>query len=761
MPSSSARCAQLPRAADKVPFYSALKKFRDYLNGIIPHIDESECVFNDSKFWTCYDNEPKTTDNVAYSDITDISTCGTVKSNKLITMETSGNTVISDFNDQCHVKKKRGRPKKIRLEDSEEFKMTTPRRTVSQQINIMQYSNIAVIPKKKRGRPKKVKTEVSSGVSVKIPSNSSNEMKSGCDVFTNEAICNTGITDMCSNINQSRMFSPPMLQKQNSPNNSFCAIEISQNSSPSRYNSMSMNALTGGGANVNETFGTNLHHSHDLSNIQSYHQHSPQNSHSQQTFSHSDLSSEISAAISSENLGGGENSPTPTSPGIGPNDFEPPTSISVVDDNNTSNECVPNKKSNTGGFASPATSTHNEHGGGLSHLQQNTNSYSPYRSTPTNTYIEQRANETNDNCIHQTSQPIQQQQQNTNGVSNISNNLTRQSMNLLQIHNQHHEHHHHLHHQHHSSSENSTIANVALTTSNYVNKATDVAAKSISGLESLVEQIPNLNNSETLNSSNNNVSVSSESYVISNIGQLVENRIGNDTTANLLSEQYQNSCLYSVYPSNINGGSLISGGGGDISGVSNASTIGNIGSVFSNSMSHYQNPQFSPPNPSCASPSAVISNVSSSQSYGSLPSPFSVSSLTSSNYPTAAATMNSYHSNFMAASPHHLSGSTAVVSSRNGNGTAGSMYIEPIMPMPVNHLYHHHHHPYSQHSAYPGYGPHNAPPPPTIHMPSPNYPYGYSYSQAPHPVSHPSTAYLTNHHSMFDRIKPDIGYGGY
>uniref|UniRef100_A0A0A1XI26 G/T mismatch-specific thymine DNA glycosylase n=1 Tax=Zeugodacus cucurbitae TaxID=28588 RepID=A0A0A1XI26_ZEUCU len=49
MPSSSARCAQLPRAADKVPFYAALKKFRDYLNGLIPHMDESECIFTEQK----------------------------------------------------------------------------------------------------------------------------------------------------------------------------------------------------------------------------------------------------------------------------------------------------------------------------------------------------------------------------------------------------------------------------------------------------------------------------------------------------------------------------------------------------------------------------------------------------------------------------------------------------------------------------------------------------------------------------------------
>ena len=49
MPSSSARCAQLPRAMDKVPFYAALKKFRDFLNGLILEIDDSEVVFNDPK----------------------------------------------------------------------------------------------------------------------------------------------------------------------------------------------------------------------------------------------------------------------------------------------------------------------------------------------------------------------------------------------------------------------------------------------------------------------------------------------------------------------------------------------------------------------------------------------------------------------------------------------------------------------------------------------------------------------------------------
>lgn len=52
MPSSSARCSQLPRAIDKVPFYLALKKYRDYLRGQIPVIDLTEITFPDLKLET-------------------------------------------------------------------------------------------------------------------------------------------------------------------------------------------------------------------------------------------------------------------------------------------------------------------------------------------------------------------------------------------------------------------------------------------------------------------------------------------------------------------------------------------------------------------------------------------------------------------------------------------------------------------------------------------------------------------------------------
>lgn len=47
MPSSSARCSQLPRAVDKVPFYLALKKLRDHARGTLPDLDESEVIFAD------------------------------------------------------------------------------------------------------------------------------------------------------------------------------------------------------------------------------------------------------------------------------------------------------------------------------------------------------------------------------------------------------------------------------------------------------------------------------------------------------------------------------------------------------------------------------------------------------------------------------------------------------------------------------------------------------------------------------------------
>lgn len=50
MPSSSARCAQLPRASDKAPFFEALKRCRDYLKGELVCVDEKkDFVFSNLK----------------------------------------------------------------------------------------------------------------------------------------------------------------------------------------------------------------------------------------------------------------------------------------------------------------------------------------------------------------------------------------------------------------------------------------------------------------------------------------------------------------------------------------------------------------------------------------------------------------------------------------------------------------------------------------------------------------------------------------
>ncbi|KAK3601747.1 hypothetical protein CHS0354_016110 [Potamilus streckersoni] len=59
MPSSSARCSQLPRAVDKVPFYQALKKLKDYITGVIDTLDDSEVCFPDLELKTAVKSEKK------------------------------------------------------------------------------------------------------------------------------------------------------------------------------------------------------------------------------------------------------------------------------------------------------------------------------------------------------------------------------------------------------------------------------------------------------------------------------------------------------------------------------------------------------------------------------------------------------------------------------------------------------------------------------------------------------------------------------
>lgn len=100
MPSSSARCSQLPRATDKVPYYLALKKLRDYLCGRIPYLDDSEVTFS-SVLVTAprKSSQPNVANGVVQS--------------KLVKEENLGIIENDDDNNHCGGLDEDGRPKLI------------------------------------------------------------------------------------------------------------------------------------------------------------------------------------------------------------------------------------------------------------------------------------------------------------------------------------------------------------------------------------------------------------------------------------------------------------------------------------------------------------------------------------------------------------------------------------------------------------------------------------------------------------------------
>lgn len=141
MPSSSARCAQLPRASDKVPYYAALKKFRDYLNGTVAVLDENDIVFQYCKLKT-FPRHTQPKEEIKVEPVDELDEFGSPSrfcdefranngagmpnnnnfcndgptTNKMLT-DTSTTTTTAGFGREggpVIVKKKRGRPKKVR-----------------------------------------------------------------------------------------------------------------------------------------------------------------------------------------------------------------------------------------------------------------------------------------------------------------------------------------------------------------------------------------------------------------------------------------------------------------------------------------------------------------------------------------------------------------------------------------------------------------------------------------------------------------------
>ncbi|KAK7861659.1 hypothetical protein R5R35_006572 [Gryllus longicercus] len=602
MPSSSARCAQLPRAADKVPFYAALKKFRDYLNGMITDLDETEVVFSDSKLKNYFEPELKEEPKEEHPFIT------------------------------------YGRPKKIKTDSVEPKKIgpDTPKKEHD--------SNCGEMPKKKRGRPKKIKSE-----DVLVP--------------------NTGIADHTnSSAGLSNCFSPPIQSPTNFTQQNFSS------SYPNQPHPYSQNP------SQSPSEPHNYHHS-PVPQPQHYSQ-SPQPT--SQPFTHSDLSSEISAAISSEhNLG----SPSPTSPSLGPPDFEPPSSMpedTAEDHQNTSRL--------TKDEVNPGDNT------------QNPNECRFSSPTP----------------------------------SGDAPNLTYQNFSNFQPNS---EPHNVMGYSHGTTPDYNTKRNLAQ----------DVSSKSLSGLESLVDQIPSIAEGDAAHNAVVGSSSGEEQFESSHAPA---SQFSDDGA---YMSGYSNSQQYSG--SNSNNSSNYSPH------FTSASTN------YSVSTSNSYNLHHSSASMNFSVTSLANSSTSGAEIGGQVSSSFSVSSLASNYTSMNPGLMGAAHpmASHMVSSTNSMGGgmfgsgmSGGIMDRACGMGSSmGSLGAPVGLPNPMSSSLPY---PYSQYShgaaSYPGPagGSFQYTPTHNLHVPSPNYPYPSPYSAS----SYPQASYLPNH--VLDRIKQDrmdIGFGGF
>ncbi|PSN35264.1 hypothetical protein C0J52_17552 [Blattella germanica] len=604
---------------------------QDYLNGIIADLDETEVVFTDSKLKNYFEpelkEEPK--DEHAFYGYGRLPTNGelTDLSNAIVKKE-----------DQPPAKKKRGRPKKIK---SDCIEVKKPGNEV-----IRKEHDVCGTPKKKRGRPKKIKTD---------------EMMNNSNGLTEHAKSSAPIPNC---------FSPPI----QSP------INFGQQNL-STYNNQPMPQSYPQNQSHSPTEPPNYHQSP----IQSHHySHSPQPS---QPFTHSDLSSEISAAISSEhNLG----SPSPTSPSIGPPDFEPPTSM-------------PEETSD--GPQNPARST-----------KEDIASDNP-----------QNPNE----CRFSSPAP-----------SNDASNMTYQSYNNFR-----------------QESENHSVIGYSQgSTPEYNTKRNinqDVSSKSLSGLESLVDQIPSIAEGETQHHGAGNAGNGEEQF----------------DSGHAHPGQFNDDSYLSGYPS----GSQYNG-----SSSSNPSSYSPHFTTSSTNYSVSTSNSYSLHHSSASMNFSVTSLANSSASVnhdvgGQVSSSFSVSSL-ASNYASMNSNVNSY-SNLMSAShpmgSHMMGGTNAMFGSGMSGGimeracgmgsSMGSLASPVGLTNPMGSMnslpypYGQYSHGASSYSSTPAGGfPYT--PTHSLHMPSPNYPYPSPYSNS----TYPQPSYLPNH--VLDRIKQDrmdISFGGF
>lgn len=327
----------------------------------------------------------------------------------------------------------------------------------------------------------------------------------------------------------------------------------------------------------------------------------------------------------------------------------------------------------------------------------------------------------------------------------------------------------------------------------------DVTAKSLSGLESLVDQIPSLSD----NHDSSGQQASSVHSLRSSENRLdIPPMVG--SVDHLQSSTFQNSCLYSTnYLSSASSslGSPMLTNSTELARCNSArsrNSDANGASTPTNLMTHYSSSSYptstlppsasglhSPNSPQTQTPPMnlnnhpfSVSNLTGNHNYSLTPPPSTPSASMPMN---SINSMNSYHSNFMAAAmqqplyihdfyekthapiPPDFFQKTTRQATTNVDPHLSPFYATHAAAAA-----------YGQHAGFPsaGYGfpttndffekttnlQHVQPQaqafaassPPTIHMPSPNYPYGYGDHHRRQNYIASDLAFFSNHHGMFD-----------
>lgn len=648
MPSSSARCAQLPRAADKVPFYMALKKFRDYLNGQLEHLDESEVVFDDPKYKNCHESEPKPEIPVQYGPdglpIDDgKKKRGRPKKNKALVASATTTSNPNDMSTSGSGDGENSSNKQMMASSSNNSVNSQMCNELGQNNNGQMMQGMMPtfdLSKKKRGRPKKQKGMENAAFSgqqqQQQPSQPKQKQAKTPKASPMPPQSNINMQQQQQQQTQSQQQQPPQTHF-NSQNFNMMHNPVDTLTPPPsvgyQQNSMGYNGTT-------------------MKNHPGYQQ-SPQPN-SQCYSTPSDMSSDISGATITND----HNSPTTATTPI---DFNP-----ASNDNNT-NECR---------FSSPASTISEQQSHNMTHRQHSTLDMnyqsSPYSTpnrnqTPNGGVTDQNAYgnygaSTGDHLTSQYQSQMTKQQQTHHHSPSFSPHLSNNpqgARNSPQT-------SHKMQQQQQPTQGNSSTKEYG-TSSN-----TDVATKSLSGLESLVNEIPT--ESERLSHQ------SAADYALkSEASSLLS-----DTLAQYSSNPHATDC-YNPYSSHVS--SLVS--------AAASSSFSSVPPQFSSS-SHYSG---------IANPTPSSYNMSN---------PFSVNNLLTPNHSYNAAAAAAYAKAGPPAPPppgHHLT-------------PTNHLFMEPPH-MPVAMF------PYTQQPSYTY--PTGAPHPSLL---NPSYPHPYSPYSNPGFTSH-------------------------